>query len=317
MSAPETLPVIDISGLRGGSAEARREVARQIDSACRSTGFFYISGHGVPQAAIDGLVAAGRSFFAKPLDEKMVVSSEKSEHWRGYVPLCSEEHNPGHGKDWHEALDFGREPRPGEPPSADFYGPNQWPEDAPGLRAAVDTYYAAMLGLANDLLRGFALALKLDEDWFLPKFDWAAGWLRLLHYPPQPDGGSDEGIGTGEHTDYDAFTILWQDGNGGLEVHPLGGDWISAPPIPGTFVINIANLMQRWTNDEYKSTLHRAVNRSGVERTSIPFFLNANPETVVECVPTCTPAKHPPITAAEHVRARVLESQPFRETAAE
>ncbi len=314
---PQSVPVIDIAGLRSGIAADRTAVAREIDRACRTIGFFYVRGHGVPEALIGELVAASRAFFALPLAAKMAIASARSPHFRGYVPIEAEEHNPGHGRDWHEAVDFGREPRPGTEPDAGFYGPNQWPAAMPELRPVVERYYAAMLGLSNDLLRGFALALGLDEDYFLPKFDWAAGWLRLLHYPPQPADGRAAGIGIGEHTDYDAFTILWQDANGGLEVHTLDGAWIPAPPIPGTFVINIANLMQRWTNDLYKSTPHRAVNRSAVDRTSVPFFVNANPETVVECLPNCGPALYPPITALDWVRARVLESQPFREEAAE
>lgn len=314
---PGSVPVIDIAGLRSGAIEERRAVAREIDRACRTIGFFYIRNHGVDEALIQELVAASRAFFALPLADKMAIASTNSPHFRGYVPLAAEEHNPGHGRDWHEALDFGREPRPGMEPDAGFYGPNQWPPAMPSLRPVVERYYGAMLGLSMDLLRGFALALELEEEYFLPKFDWAAGWLRLLHYPPQPENGSTDGIGIGEHTDYDAFTILWQDMNGGLEVHRLDGTWIQAPPIPGTFVINIANLMQRWTNDLYRSTPHRAINRSKADRTSIPFFVNANPETVVECLPNCGPALYPPITALEWVRARVLESQPFRQEAAE
>lgn len=318
MNGSETqVPVIDIAGLRAEALETRKGVAAEIDRACRTIGFFYVSGHGVPDTLVTDLIQASRAFFAQPLEEKMAIASAQSEHFRGYVPMHSEEHNPGKGRDWHEALDFGREPRPGQPADDGFYGPNQWPATMPDLRPVVERYYDAMLGLGNDLLRGFALALELDEAFFLPKFEWAAGWLRLLHYPPQPAATEGDGIGIGEHTDYDAFTILWQDQQGGLEVQPLDGQWIQAPPIPSTFVINIANLMQRWTNDQYRSTPHRAVNRSGVDRTSVPFFFNAAPETVVECVPTCGPAIYPPITAAEWVRARVLESQPFREEAAE
>ncbi|MEZ5665928.1 MAG: 2OG-Fe(II) oxygenase family protein [Alphaproteobacteria bacterium] len=191
----------------------------------------------------------------------------------------------------------------------------------PDLRPIIERYYAAMLDLTNVMLRGFALALALPERYFLPKFDRCAAWLRLSHYPPQPDfdpADTLSGIGIGEHTDFDAFTILWQDASGGLEVRTLDGTWVAAPPIPGTYVINIANLMQRWTNDIYRSNPHRAINRSGGGRLSVPFFVNANPDAVVECIPTCKDGAHPalyaPITAAEWVRARVLESQPFRET---
>ena len=144
-----------------------------------------------------------------------------------------------------------------------------------------------MLSLGNRLLRGFALSLRFDEMFFLDKFNHAAGWLRLLHYPPQQRIEADRRIGQGAHTDYECFTMLAQDGSGALQVQNLGGEWIMAPPIPGTFVINIADLMARWSNDIFRSTMHRVVNFSGKDRYSIPFFLGPNADTEVSCLPTC------------------------------
>jgi len=175
-----------------------------------------------------------------------------------------------------------------------------------------------MLDLGNTLLRGFALSLDLEEDFFLEKFNRAAGWLRLLHYPPQRRIEADRSIGVGAHTDYECFTIRAQDDNSGLQVQNLNGEWIAAPPIRGTFVINIADLMARWTNDVFRSTMHRAVNLSGQDRYSIPFFLGPNADTMVSCLSSCVSPgaspKHPPIVTSEWILARVLGSQPYLAT---
>ena len=146
-------------------------------------------------------------------------------------------------------IDFGRENAPGDPPECEaslLYGPNLWPAGMPGLRESVEAYYAAMLEASNALLRAFALALALPEAYFLDKFDRAAGALRLLHYPPRPAG--ETRLGVGAHTDYEFFTILAQDGNPGLQVLNGAGRWIDIPPVAGTFVVNIGDLMARWTN---------------------------------------------------------------------
>jgi len=314
----DQVPQIDVAALYRADRVGKERVAKEIRWACRNVGFFYVRNHGVPSSTIDALFAAARDFFALPDAQKQAISSEKSLQHRGYVGYATEQHDPQAGKDLHEALDFGRELPPDTALSASarsLYGPNQYPAGLPAMEPAARAYYAAMLDLGNTLLRGFALSLDLAEDFFLAKFDHAAGWLRLLHYPPQRRIESDRSIGVGAHTDYECFTMLAQDGNGGLQVQRLDGRWIAAPPIPGTFVINIADLMARWTNDLFRSTMHRAVNQSGNDRYSIPFFLGPNADTMVNCLPTCVEPgaspKYPAIRASEWILARVLESQPY------
>lgn len=315
------IPQVDIGPLRGSDRSAKLAVARAIDHACTHVGFLYVCNHGVPRQTIDGMFAASRRFFDLPEADKQKIDSTKSLQHRGYVSYGTEQHDPKAGRDLHEALDFGRELPEGVRFSSDersLYGPNQWPADLPGFEQAVRAYYAAMLDLGHVLLRGFALSLELDETFFFDKFNHACGWLRLLHYRPQERIGPDGAIGVGAHTDYECFTILAQDENSGLQVRNLDGDWIAAPPIPGTFVINIADLMARWTNDRFRSTLHRSINRSGKDRYSIPFFFGTNADTLVECIPTCIPAgarpQYQPVKASDWVLHRVKESQPYLQT---
>ena len=254
-------------------------------------------------------------FFALPEDEKRAIHASKSRYFRGYSGLFEERHDDA--TDYyepHEVIDFGRENEPGDPPECEaslLYGPNLWPADMPGFREAVEAYYADMLDVSNALLRAFALALALPEDYFLDKFDRAAGALRLLHYPPRPSG--ETRLGVGAHTDYETFTILAQDGNPGLQVLNGAGRWIDIPPVAGTFVVNIGDLMARWTNDRFTSNVHRAANRTGRNRYSIPFFMGANVDTEIRCLESCTgpddPPKYPPVLAGAHIEARLIDLQ--------
>jgi isopenicillin N synthase-like dioxygenase len=210
--------------------------------------------------------------------------------------------------DLKEGFDLMRELAPDDPDvraGKPLHGPNQWPGDLPGFRAAILAYYAAMEDLAKLLLCGMALSLDLDEHWFADKTRKALAYLRLLHYPPQQGLIDEREIGCGAHSDYGCLTILAQDEVGGLQLRNSAGDWIEAPPIPGTFVINLGDQMARWTNERYQATPHRVINRSGRERYSIPFFFDPDYDAVIECLPTCqgpdNPPKHQPITGGEHL----------------
>ena len=315
VAAFEEVPQIDIGPLFQGDEPARRRVGDAVRSACIDVGFFYIRNHGVPQATVDETFRQMALFYALPEDAKREIHASKSRYFRGYSGLYEERHDAA--ADYyepHEVIDVGRENQPDDPPECAnslLYGPNLWPSKPPALRRAVEAYYAAMLEVSNALLRAFALALALPEAYFDDKFDRAAGALRLLHYPPRPPG--ETRLGVGAHTDYETFTILAQDANPGLQVLNGAGRWIDIPPVAGTFVVNIGDLMARWTNDRFTSNIHRAANRTGRNRYSIPFFMGANVNTEIRCLESCTgpddPPRYPPVLAGAHIEARLVELQ--------
>ena len=296
VTAFEEVPQIDLGPMFDADRQARGRVGDAVRDACIDVGFFYIRNHGVPQATVDETFGQMARFFAQPDDAKRAIHASQSRYFRGYSGLYEERHDAT--TDYyepHEVIDFGRENATDDPPECAnslLYGPNLWPSHPPGLRAAVEAYYAAMLEVSSALLRAFALALALPEDYFLGKFDRAAGALRLLHYPPRP--ADETRLGVGAHTDYEFFTILAQDANPGLQVLNGVGDWIDIPPVAGTFVVNIGDLMARWTNDRFTSNIHRAANRTGRDRYSIPFFMGSNVDTEVRCLESCAGPNNPP-----------------------
>jgi isopenicillin N synthase-like dioxygenase len=300
------LPMIDISPLVSGDGPGCATVARQIAVACRDRGFFYVVGHGVPEAVREAVFDGARALFDLPEDAKCAVSKARSPANRGYEPLGGQTLEPGAPPDLKEGFYVGA-----EGPLGGFNrGPNQWPAELPGLEPLLLDYHRRMLGLAVQLMSGLALSLGLKEDAFSAFCRSPVAILRLLHYPPQPPG---PGRGAGAHSDFGALTILLQDEVGGLEVYDRAtGDWIAAPPVSDAFVVNLGDLVARWTNDRYRSTPHRVVNRSGRRRYSIPFFLSGAPAYEVACLPSCLGPgerpKYPPITAEQHIRERYRQT---------
>lgn len=296
----DEIPVIDIRDLRLGNAGQRRAVAAEIARACEHVGFFYIAGHGVPQSLIDDTFAQNAAFFAQPHEERMRAAATL-EHWRGYVPSKLEGEGGGVAgtmETFRLMLDL-----PADDPDVvmgkPMHHPNRWPELA-GFRDTVATYMDAMASLSVHLRHGFALGLGLPEEWFDPFYNRPLIQQSLLHYRPAKSANpSDAEIGSGEHRDSGAFTILMQDEVGGLEVGHLTHRWIAAPPIRGTYVINIGNMMERWTNGRFVSTMHRVVNRAQKPRYSLPYFANPDYDAIIAPVPSLvepgTTAKYPPI----------------------
>ncbi len=201
----------------------------------------------------------------------------------------------------------------GSPDLEYFFGPNIWPEEAPGLRAALERYYATLEELATTMMRLFAIGLHLPEDWFADKFDRHITNLCVNYYPPQVVAPAPGQLRRGAHSDYGSLTVLYQDdAPGGLEVLTKDGTWEAVPHLPGTFVVNIGDLMAMWTNGRWTSTMHRVVNLSREdadhERISIPFFHQPNHDALIECIPTClAPGELPqysPVTSGEWVRGK-------------
>jgi isopenicillin N synthase-like dioxygenase len=304
------LPIIDVSPLLDAAAD-RRRVVHELRDACRSHGFFYAANHGIPASLIETLFAQTRSFFDLSMEEKQALNLAHSPVKHGYEPLRAQTLEAGAAADVKEGFYIGRE----TPEDGIFRGPNQWPMSLTGFRVTMVDYYSRMIDLATSLMAGLALSLELDADNFRHFCDEPFARLRLLHYPPDAKPGEK---GAGAHTDFGGLTILLQDNCGGLQVqHPSSGEWIDAQPVEGTFVVNLGDMMSRWTNDAYRSTLHRVINASGRERYSIPFFFHGNPDHVVACIPTCLregdAPKYQTVTVAEHFKEKFRSS--YRQTA--
>jgi isopenicillin N synthase-like dioxygenase len=266
------IPVVDVAPLiDGNAAQAERTVAA-LARACSDIGFIYVRNHGVPRDIVARMAVQAKLFFARPMDRKMEIVLDQ--RMRGYLPLNyrSYEGEARAGTSHQEGFWIGHE----RPLSAadPLVGPNQWPEGLPELKPTMLEYRAAVEDLSRMLQRGFALALGLAPDFFKALFSAPNSRLKLNHYPPQDAPQADNDIGVVPHSDSGGFTILWQDDNGGLEVQSKSGEWVGAPPIDDTFVINLGNVMQIWTNGRFSSTPHRVINRFGRDRYSVPLFVN-------------------------------------------
>lgn len=291
------VPVLDVAPLASGDPAARAEAAAAIGAASRDVGFFYVAGHGIPDAVIAAAIAAARGFFALPEDRRRAVQARPGA-W-GYTPLFDSTH-PGQKPDATEGFEVGRE-APGT-------SRNQWP-DLPGFRDAVAAYYDAVLALGLRLMRGYALHFGLPERHFDPLFAAPIANLRLAHYPGGAAVRAVSEYGTGAHTDHGVLTLLWQDGVGGLEVCLDGAAWLPVPPRPGTLVVNLGELLTRWSGGRLRSTLHRVHAPAGVDRLSMPFFLYPGADVVIDPadLPSTPPGardRHPPVTCAAYMRAR-------------
>ena len=306
-----SLPVIDIGGLSSPILSDREQVASNLRAACLRNGFFYISNHGVDETLAGDVFSEAAAFFDLPPDQKAEVEKSRSKANRGYEPLRGQTLEPGAPPDLKEGYYVGPEHTADDPrviAGMFNHGANQWPATRPNFKPVMQAYLEVMLDLSARMMGGIALSLDLPEDYFAGYCTDAMATVRLLHYPPQPAGGHPDQKGAGAHTDFGGLTLLRQGDVGGLQVWDQGsGGWIHADPVPGTFVVNLGDMIARWTNDKYRSTLHRVVNASGRERYSVPFFYTGNYGHKVECIPTCLapgePAKYPPITVEEHMRA--------------
>ena len=305
------IPVIDFAPFLTGNLSTRKAVARQIGSACRNIGFFYLSNHGIAPALMERTFAESKRFFDQPLEAKMSIDIEQSPCHRGYFKMGGENLDPAKQTetgDLKEGVKIGRDLAADHPmvkAGLPLHGPNLWPNNLPGWQGAMQSYFDALNGLGRQIMHAFALSLDLDECHFDRDLTDPMATLGPLHYPPQQGTITEKQIGAGAHTDFGCLTILAQDMKGGLQVKNAAGVWIDAPPLPDTFVINIGDMMARWTNDLFASTQHRVVNVSGAERYSIPFFFDPNFQAKVEALPSCTgperPPRFAPTTSGQHL----------------
>jgi isopenicillin N synthase-like dioxygenase len=277
MSTADEIPLIDIAPLVSGSLE-RTEVARQLGAVCREHGFFYITGHGVDEALCQRLEDLSREFFARSTEEKLRINMALGGRaWRGYFRVGDELTS---GKpDLKEGIYLGQE-LPDDHPAVvartPMHGRNLWP-DVPGFRETVLEYIDACTQVGHRLMEGLSLSLGLEADYFDRHYTHDPLVLfRIFNYPYSPDrAGDGEQWGVGEHTDYGVLTILRQDDTGGLQVKSRGR-WIEAPPIAGSFICNIGDMLDRMTRGLYRSTPHRVVSSARRDRLSFPVFFDPN-----------------------------------------
>jgi isopenicillin N synthase-like dioxygenase len=276
----DEIPVIDISPIYGG-LEARKALAQQIKEAAMNTGFFYIKNHGISGDAIQGALNAAKAFFTQPYEKKMLASKTHGKYFNGFSGNRTAMVSRTDGLDYREAFMWMYRPEydpiPKDPDAVppevkdwirgeDFIWRNT--AHLPDFKKDCLTYYQECLQLARRLVKIFALCFDLPEDYFdsLTTYPGADGVFNYYPAMSAEQAASSKDIGIGSHTDLQCFTLLWQDMNGGLQVLNHQGEWIKATPIEGTFVVNIADYLQRLSNDMFKSTVHRVFNRSTVDR---------------------------------------------------
>ncbi|OPX05448.1 isopenicillin N synthase family oxygenase [Mycobacterium sp. AT1] len=311
MTSFTSVPIVDVGGLRSPDAAVRDRVSAEIGRAASEVGFFYISGSGVDESTFDRMLDATKEFFALPLEEKMRSYIGLSRCHRGYVPIGEEgvETAADAVPDLKEAFDTALDLPADDPDYLSgnpMLGPNAWP-DLPGFAEAVTDYYEAVLEVGHLLLRAFAVALGEDPEVFTRHATKTPSQLRLVHYPYNPDAR--DGLGIGAHTDYECFTLLKPTAPG-LEVLNGAGEWIDVPPVPGTFVVNIGDLLELWTSGAFVATSHR-VRKVAEERYSFPLFFNVDYDTEVKPLPQFTSPdtpQRPPLKAGEHLFAQTAQS---------
>ncbi len=329
-----TIPVIDIGPFLHGSPEDRRSVARQVDEALRRIGFFAVTGHGVDGRVVDAMTRGSAAFFDLPLQEKMKSAHPGGSIGRGYVPYGGESNgrtlNAAAQPDAKEQIAFGRF----DIPDADYYRqdfariafqPNLLPASPAGYARVARDYFGAMEALSQRMLHLFAHALELEPAFFADKFTHHASVMRVLNYPDQSGIVLAPGqLRSGAHTDFGILTLLLaDDAPGGLQVKRRDdGGWVDVVPPRDSFVVNIGDLMAIWTNDRWVSNLHRVANPApvpgqGTRRQSIAFFVHANYDARIECIPTCAseqqPPRHAPVLAGEHrlMKVRKASETPY------
>jgi len=321
-----SVPLADLWPWRAGQPGASAVLARRIDEACRRFGFLQIVGHGIPEPVIRSMIEATDRFFALPPAQKQSLIPARMGINRGYAGFESEslayslgvEHSL---PDRFEAFNVGPDLVPDDAfhrnAPHDFFAPNLWPQGLNEFRPVVTRYFEEATRVAFLLTEAFALALGLDANWFRPFVDRSTLTLRVVNYersageaPPAPGQ-----LRMGPHTDYGVVTVLYADDAPGLEICTPEGEWRALRPEPGALIVNLGDLTARWTNDRWRSTLHRVAlppaDLAGrAKRRSAAFFLDANYDARIECIPTCVPVgeapRYPVVIAGEHLIAKLL-----------
>ena len=297
------IPVIDVSGLDTGGTEG---VGRAMLDAAERVGFFYIRNHSVPPALVAAVLEVSARFFALPMDQKEAVTV--NEGHRGFIRMGGARMTGSQRPDLKESFVWGL-----DAPGPDGIPPNRWPGAPPDLRPTLTAFFDAGNRAGWSMLRAFAAALGLPPGTFVQAIDRPISRASVIFYPPQSADAGTEQFGVSPHTDYGCLTLLHQDATGGLQVQGAGGAWVQAPPIPGTFVVNVGDLLARWTNDRFRSTPHRVVNSSGRARLSAALFIDPNRDMLI--APVTRPGeapRYPPVTCGDYLRSRLDATFDYR-----
>ena len=274
-----TIPVVDISPLLNG--DNPESVGRQLHAASKNLGFIYVKGHGIPAAVINDARTAAYRFFHGTEPEKASITVSAGH--RGWLQQGAAKMHDDAKADLKESFIWGYQDADGNTPADHaLRGPNQWPAFVPSLEPAAMAYFKHAHEVAFQLLRGCAISLGLPENFFVQSCRQPLSRASFVYYPSQPANADNQQFGVGPHTDFGVLTVLCQDDVGGLEVEDINGNWIQAPPIEDTLVINVGDLLARWTDGAYKSTPHRVVNRSGRERLSLVLAFDPDPDTRID-----------------------------------
>ncbi|MFZ1774188.1 MAG: 2-oxoglutarate and iron-dependent oxygenase domain-containing protein [Rhizobiaceae bacterium] len=290
-------PVFDLGRFEAADSQARAAMGEDVDAICRSTGFLAIANHGVPAEVIAGIWNSAQAFFDLPAEHKAKAAAPFPGYPYGYLGPGNEALARSRGVEAPADLKESFNGGPAAPPAGMTdtealgfcYAPTIWPDAPDGFRAAWQAYYLAMENLAARIMRLFAVALKLEDDHFAPFIGQPVSALRALNYPASDRPPLAGQMRAGAHTDYGSLTILLpQAGSRGLEILSPDGAWRQVPPVDGAFVINIGDLMQRWTNDRWVSTLHRVTNDgSAARRQSLAFFHQPDWFAEITCLENC------------------------------
>ncbi|HLH26764.1 MAG TPA: 2-oxoglutarate and iron-dependent oxygenase domain-containing protein [Chloroflexota bacterium] len=304
-----TIPVVDFAEFAATDPARRAATAARLRAALEAYGFLYLLNHGVPTAVLDAAFAASRAFFALPQDAKEAAASREPGNTLGYGRLGGQALDEARPPDLKEIFQAG--------PEREGARANIWPDGLPAFRAAVRAFHTAAAAACDQLMRAMALSLGLAEDFFDRYYDRRDATARLLHYPPLSGPPAPGQLRAGAHTDFGGMNLLFQDDEGGLEIQAPDGTWVPAPALPGAAIVNTGDLIERWTNGQFRSSPHRVVNPTGDgaarDRYSMVLFDIPNRDAVISCLEPCQsperPPRYPPITAGDHLRARIQASR--------
>ena len=322
------VPVVDIAPLRDRTDSAA--VGAELARAATEVGFLYVRNHGVDAGLVERARRTALEFFRLPEEAKREAGTNQFHH--GYLEPGSTKMYDDARLDLKESFNWGielgaepggdpngesgREPDADTAPANPLLGPNVWPAALPALKSSVYPYFEAASACAVDLLRGFALGAGLDAEHFVRFRDRPVSRGSLQYYPPQPEGAGEDQFGVAPHTDFGVLTVLCQDQIGGLQIQRQNGEWAAMPPIPGTLVVNIGDLLERWSNRRYHSTVHRVINSSGRERLSLVLAYDPNFETLVDPRAFCAQGEEPqdePIACGDYLLWRFRKAFSYRQ----